>query len=220
MQKQGILHQKALFNFVTKTNGQIDFEHTMGFGNLFLDTSITKSCQLKARIQCLTGSAIPMMKVTSALKLSKIKSTLDENVEELSDDDDELCPVDCVREFNTDEEFSRILEKAKESNALVVVDFYRTSCGSCKYIEQGFMKLCKGSGDQEAPVVFLKHNVLDEYDEQSEVAERLRIRTVPLFHFYKNGVLLEAFPTRDKERILEAILKYTASAPQEVESTS
>ncbi|KAK4428995.1 Thioredoxin-like 4, chloroplastic [Sesamum alatum] len=219
MQKQGIVHHKALFNFVTKTNGQIDFEHTMGFGNLFLDTSITMPCQLKASIQCQTGSAVAMMKGTSPLKLSKIKSMLDENVEELFDDD-ELCPVECVREFKTDEEFSRILEKAKESNALVVVDFYRTSCGSCKYIEQGFTKLCKGSGDQDAPVVFLKHNVIDEYDEQSEVADRLRIRTVPLFHFYKNGVLLEAFPTRDKERILEAILKYTASAPQEVDSTS
>ncbi|GFP91732.1 thioredoxin-like 4 chloroplastic [Phtheirospermum japonicum] len=141
-------------------------------------------------------------------------------VGELSEDDDELCPVECVREFTTDEEFLGILEKAKETNALVVVDFYRTSCGSCRYIEQGFVKLCKGSGNQQAQVIFLKHNVIDEYDEQSEVAERLRIRTVPLFHFYKNGVLLEAFPTRDKERILEAILKYTASASQEVEPVS
>uniref|UniRef100_A0A803LIP5 Thioredoxin domain-containing protein n=1 Tax=Chenopodium quinoa TaxID=63459 RepID=A0A803LIP5_CHEQI len=119
-------------------------------------------------------------------------------------------------EFYTDEEFLRILEKAKKNNTLVVVDFYRTSCGSCKYIEQGFSKLCKASGDDDVPVIFLKHNVLDEYDEQSEVAERLRIKTVPLFHFYKNGVLLEAFPTRDKERITEAIYKYSSSpAPQE-----
>ncbi|XP_023523062.1 thioredoxin-like 4, chloroplastic, partial [Cucurbita pepo subsp. pepo] len=94
----------------------------------------------------------------------------------LSDEDDDLCPVECVREFKTDEEFIRILDRAKESGALVVVDFYRTSCGSCKYIEQGFAKLCRGSGDQEAPVIFLKHNVVDEYDEQSEVAERLRIK--------------------------------------------
>lgn len=129
------------------------------------------------------------------------------------EDDTEVCPVDCVREFKTDEEFSKILEKAKESNSLVVVDFFRTSCGSCKYIEQGFAKLCKGSGDQDAAgVVFLKHNVIDEYDEQSEVAERLRIKAVPLFHFYKDGVLLEAFPTRDKERILAAIGKYTSQA--------
>lgn len=126
------------------------------------------------------------------------------------EDDAELCPVDCVREFKTEEEFRRILDKAKESGSLVVVDFYRTSCGSCKYIEQGFAKLCKGSGDREAGVVFLKHNVIDEYDEQSEVAERLRIKAVPLFHFYKDGVLLEAFPTRDKERIVSAIRKYTS----------
>ncbi|KAL1170459.1 hypothetical protein V6Z11_A05G215100 [Gossypium hirsutum] len=136
---------------------------------------------------------------------------LHHNQRELSDEDDDLCPVDCVREFKTDEEFLKILEKAKETNSLVVVDFYRTSCGSCKYIEQGFSKLCKGAGDEDAGVIFLKHNVIDEYDEQSEVAERLRIRAVPLFHFYKNGVLLEAFPTRDKERIVEAIMKYTST---------
>ncbi|KAK8551950.1 hypothetical protein V6N12_040567 [Hibiscus sabdariffa] len=62
---------------------------------------------------------------------------------------------------------------------------------------------------EAADMIFLKHNVLDEYDERSEVAERLRITTVPLFHFYKNGVLLEASPSRDKERSIEAIKKYT-----------
>ncbi|KAK8580978.1 hypothetical protein V6N13_144034 [Hibiscus sabdariffa] len=125
---------------------------------------------------------------TYTLQRRCIKAVADENQGELSDEDDDLCPVDCVREFKTDEEFLNILEKAKETNSLVVVDFYRTSCGSCKYIEQGFSKLCKGASDEDADVIFLKHNVLDEYDEQSEVAERLRIRAVPLFHFYKNGM--------------------------------
>ena len=45
---------------------------------------------------------------------------------------------------------------------LVVVDFFRTACGACKYIQPGFTKLCKRSGDHHAPVVFLKHNVIDE----------------------------------------------------------
>ena len=58
--------------------------------------------------------------------------------------------------------------------------------------------------------------VIDEYDEQSEVADRLRIKIVPLFHFYKDGALVESFATRDKERILAAIRKY-ASAEQEPE---
>lgn len=81
----------------------------------------------------------------------------------INDEDDEICPVDCVREFKTDEEFLKFLAKAKKSDSLVVVDFYRNSCGSCKYIEQGFAKLCKGSGDQGAGIIFLKHNVRFNY---------------------------------------------------------
>ncbi|KAM0850788.1 hypothetical protein ACQ4PT_052836 [Festuca glaucescens] len=131
--------------------------------------------------------------------------------------DDEFCPVECVTEFKTDDEFTRFLERSKATGALVVVDFFRPSCGSCKYIEQGFMKLCKGSGDEDSPVVFLKHNVIDEYDEQSEVADRLRIKVVPLFHFYKDGVLVESFATRDKERIIAAIAKYTSPEPESQE---
>ncbi|KAE8810523.1 thioredoxin-like 4, chloroplastic [Hordeum vulgare] len=133
------------------------------------------------------------------------------------EEDDESCPVECVTEFKTDEEFSRFLERSRATGALVVVDFFRPSCGSCKYIEQGFMKLCKGSGDHGSPVIFLKHNVIDEYDEQSEVADRLRIKVVPLFHFYKAGVLVESFATRDKERITAAIAKYTS--PQQEKET-
>lgn len=131
------------------------------------------------------------------------------------EEDDESCPVECVTEFKTDEEFARFLERSRATGALVVVDFFRPSCGSCKYIEQGFMKLCKGSGDHGSPVIFLKHNVIDEYDEQSEVADRLRIKVVPLFHFYKGGVLVESFATRDKERITAAIAKYTSPEPEQ-----
>ncbi|XP_037480128.1 thioredoxin-like 4, chloroplastic [Triticum dicoccoides] len=133
------------------------------------------------------------------------------------EEEDESCPVECVTEFKTDEEFSRFLERSRATGALVVVDFFRPSCGSCKYIEQGFMKLCKGSGDHGSPVIFLKHNVIDEYDEQSEVADRLRIKVVPLFHFYKAGVLVESFATRDKDRITAAIAKYTQPDEQEPE---
>ncbi|KAM3299199.1 hypothetical protein ACQJBY_040599 [Aegilops geniculata] len=138
-------------------------------------------------------------------------------VDEEEEEDDESCPVECVTEFKTDEELARFLERSRATGALVVVDFFRPSCGSCKYIEQGFMKLCKGSGDHGSPVIFLKHNVIDEYDEQSEVADRLRIKVVPLFHFYKAGVLVESFATRDKERITAAIAKYTQPDEQEPE---
>ncbi|CAH9077988.1 unnamed protein product [Cuscuta epithymum] len=213
MQRQGILSWRSPFRF---TRGNLNIDDKLGFvaGSIstpsIRHTNMIESCQVKSRGVLISGVSNAETRSGGArLKWSVNNGDVDELFEE-EDDDDECCPVDCVREFTKDEEFLRIMEKAKKSGSLVVVDFYRTSCGSCKYIEKGFSKLCKGSGDQESPVIFLKHNVLDEYDEQSEVAERLRIRTVPLFHFYKNGVLLEAFPTRDKDRILSAILKYSS----------
>ena len=59
------------------------------------------------------------------------------------------------------DEFNKVIESASP-RTLVVVDFFRTACGACKYIQPGFIKLCKRSGDHHAPVVFLKHNVIDE----------------------------------------------------------
>ncbi|XP_062098042.1 thioredoxin-like 4, chloroplastic [Humulus lupulus] len=203
MQGQNAVHYKELFSFRTsaiKRQFKISAPSILSSSNP-VRTHVTFSL-VREKISLTPCCTIRPTKIKAA----------DGNQGELPDEDDDLCPVDCVREFKTDDEFLKILDKAKEHGSLVVVDFYRTSCGSCKYIEQGFAKLCRGAGDEEASVIFLKHNVIDEYDEQSEVAERLRIKTVPLFYFYKNGVLLEAFPTRDKERIIAAIRKYTSPA--------
>ncbi|EEF52402.1 thioredoxin-like 4, chloroplastic [Ricinus communis] len=218
MQKQNILHSNASFGFGKSPEEQLGsrIPHVIPRMCLY---RYAKSCLIRAKAVPITKTiSLDFLKNSDAFLLQPARIKLgvtDGNLGELSDEDDEdLCPVDCVKEFKTDEEFFKILEKAKETDSLVVVDFYRPSCGSCKYIEQGFAKLCRGAGDNEASVIFLKHNVIDEYDEQSEVAERLRIKTVPLFHFYKGGVLLEAFPTRDKERITASILKYSSPASQ------
>ncbi|XP_077224504.1 thioredoxin-like 4, chloroplastic isoform X1 [Tasmannia lanceolata] len=214
MPRQSLLQPRASFNPVKILDGLpcvVPGSLHAGFRNQ------SKFWLLKANIPSILKNAnLDTVKLNNGVQATEYKDKLGENQGELSDidEDDGLCPVECVREFKTDEEFLKILDRAKETNSLVVVDFYRTSCGSCKYIEHGFAKLCKGSGDEGAPVIFLKHNVIDQYDEESEVADRLRIRAVPLFHFYKNGVLLEAFPTRDKDRILAAILKYTEPTSQ------
>lgn len=67
--------------------------------------------------------------------------------------------MECVREFKSRSEFDEILQSSQEQNALVVVDFFKTACGSCRYIEKGFTKLCKGAGNTDVSVLFLKHNV-------------------------------------------------------------
>ncbi|XP_056177264.1 thioredoxin-like 4, chloroplastic isoform X2 [Syzygium oleosum] len=181
MQKTSIFNCKAPFGFHGNPIGQYDHQFTYATSCFYTGRDDVRLCAkwVKVPLPSTTHSAaLNHLKVGHDCRRAKVKCVAYEDQGKLLDEDDDLCPVDCVREFKTDEEFFRILEKAKETNALVVVDFYRTSCGSCKYIEQGFAKICKGAGDQEASVIFLKHNVIDEYDEESEVAERLRIRVV------------------------------------------
>lgn len=215
--KQNILYYKAAFSFRKIADGRYDSGMCSIAPHSLMERCMTKSGHLKAKVPSIIKIAgLNCTTIGNSFQTAEIESVPNKNPEDFPEEDDELCPAECVREFGTDEEFHRILEKAKERNSLVVVDFYRTSCGSCKYIAQIFSKLCKGSGNQDAKVMFLKHNVIDEYEEQSEVAERLRIKAVPLFHFYKDGVLLEAFPTRDKDRIVAAIKKYTAPASPDI----
>ncbi|KAM0968417.1 hypothetical protein ACFX2J_016681 [Malus domestica] len=212
MQRQTILYgSKATASFNFATNPNTKHGSTSPFQ--------VKFCLVKANFPSNIIKGLEASGYRHAFGHVEVRVASGNLGELAEEDDDDVCPVECVREFSTDAEFSKILETAKETGALVVVDFYRTSCGSCKYIEQGFSKLCKGAGDGEAAVIFLKHNVIDEYDEQSEVADRLRIKTVPLFHFYKDGILLEAFPTRDKERITAAISKYTSPASQDTRAS-
>jgi thiol-disulfide isomerase/thioredoxin len=74
---------------------------------------------------------------------------------------------------------------------VVVLDLYKTSCGACKYLMPGFLNLCKDAYNEEQPnVMFLKHNVYDdEEEEKTDLARRLRVQvchapsTVPLLRF-------------------------------------
>lgn len=122
-------------------------------------------------------------------------------------EDDMLCTPDCVKQIFTASEFKEALQ-AENTNTLVVVDFYKTACGSCRYIQPGFVKLCHTLEEEHAPVVFLKHNVIDKADQDTDLSEMLKIRNVPLFQFYRDNELLEQFATRDKERIGNAINRH------------
>jgi len=122
------------------------------------------------------------------------------------------CPIECVIELVGAEgdgvaAFDEALAAAHPT-ALVVVDFYKTACGACRYVAPGFVKLCKKAGKDggdQPDVVFLKHNVLDEDGGRSELAVREGVRAVPTFVFYRGGAKLEAFPTRDRAVIAAAV---------------
>eukprot|EP01026_Neomeris_dumetosa_P050818 TRINITY_DN4460_c0_g1_i3.p2 TRINITY_DN4460_c0_g1~~TRINITY_DN4460_c0_g1_i3.p2 ORF type:complete len:202 (-),score=23.87 TRINITY_DN4460_c0_g1_i3:162-767(-) len=119
---------------------------------------------------------------------------------------DEVCPVECVQEIFTPAEFKENVKQATKGT-LVVCDFFKRSCGACKYIQPGFVKLCKSVEASDTPsVIFIKHNVFDDdEDELTDLARNLKIKMVPLFQLYKNGELVDSFPTRDKKKILDKV---------------
>ncbi|KAJ7515208.1 hypothetical protein O6H91_22G005700 [Diphasiastrum complanatum] len=130
------------------------------------------------------------------------------------------CPIDCVRVVHNLVEFENILKEADATNDLVVVDFYNSSCGACKYMLPQFMKLCKRGCSEECiveeenGVIYVKHNVLDEYDDMTDLATLYSIRSVPMFAFFKNGALVEQFPTRDRRKLEQAICRLLSTTTE------
>lgn len=121
------------------------------------------------------------------------------------------CPVHCVREVHNYREFEKVVNDAQQQNKLVVMDFYDTSCGACKYILHQFIKICKkGCGEEcsvgdELGVVFIKHNIKDQYDELTDLARFYSIRSVPMFSFFVDGCRVRQFATRDRLQLENTI---------------
>ncbi|KAI4884985.1 hypothetical protein NFI96_020251, partial [Prochilodus magdalenae] len=83
------------------------------------------------------------------------------------------------------EDFEAALRNAGDK--LVVVDFTASWCGPCRMIGPYFKKLSQSPDNKN--VVFLKVDV----DEAQDVASSCGIRSMPTFHFYKNGEKVEEF---------------------------
>eukprot|EP00850_Spirogloea_muscicola_P001258 SM000004S15128 [mRNA] locus=s4:1378532:1379919:- [translate_table: standard] len=136
--------------------------------------------------------------------------------EELRAKEEEVtCPVDCVVDVRSRAQFEHILREAEDARELVVVDFYNSSCGACKYINNLFVRMCKrGCGEvcvaddgEGVNVRFVKHNVRDDYDDLSDLAKFYCIRSVPTFSFFMDGSRVEQFATRDRRRLEAAIAR-------------
>ncbi|KAI5063819.1 hypothetical protein GOP47_0020489 [Adiantum capillus-veneris] len=103
------------------------------------------------------------------------------------------CPLECIREVFTLSQFENVLYDAEQTNKLVMIDFYSSSCGACKYLLPQVINLCKKGCEDSCPVddswgiIFLKHNVRDDYDELTDLARFYAIRVVPSFTFFQNG---------------------------------
>ena len=48
------------------------------------------------------------------------------------------------------------------------------------------------------------------YEELSDLSQKYKIRSVPLFMFWKGGEVVEQFATRERVRVAQAINKHAA----------
>ncbi|KAJ1454736.1 hypothetical protein M885DRAFT_464997 [Pelagophyceae sp. CCMP2097] len=91
-----------------------------------------------------------------------------------------VCARPAVRELRTPEEYEQLLAHHKQSTGLpVVVDFYSDSCGPCRMIAPAFKKIAEEYKDR---AVFAKVNM-----QSNPVGQRLRVQSMPTFHFYLGG---------------------------------
>lgn len=64
------------------------------------------------------------------------------------------------------------------------------SCGSCKQVLQHCSQLCQENSQQKAGVLFLKHNVWNEFDDLTDVARMYKAKAVPSFIFLTGGAMV------------------------------
>lgn len=103
-----------------------------------------------------------------------------------------------VKKINEKEFQNEVLN---EKNKLVFVDFYADWCGPCRLTSP----LVEELANELPNVKFIKINV----DENSELASRYSIFSIPTFLFFKNGeVVHQLVGANSKQRFIEEINKF------------
>lgn len=86
---------------------------------------------------------------------------------------------------------------------LVVVDFFATWCGPCKFIAPKLVELQEKYADK---VVIIKVDI----EKNLELVDHYRIQSMPTFMFFKELENVDQFSGADAEKLVEVIEKHTA----------
>jgi len=109
--------------------------------------------------------------------------------------------VMAVSDVSNEESFDTIIKDAKGS--LVVIDYSTTWCGPCKVIAPKFDEL----SDKYPQAKFLKV-IGDASPEASKLMKREGVRSVPSFHYFKNGEKVDVVNGANAAAIEAAITKH------------
>lgn len=105
-----------------------------------------------------------------------------------------------VVDIDSEKAFDKTVTSAGSS--LVIVDYSTTWCGPCKVIAPKFDEL----SDKYPDAVFLKV-IGDANPDASKLMKREGVRSVPSFHYFKNGEKVDVVNGANAEAIEAAITK-------------
>lgn len=92
------------------------------------------------------------------------------------------------------------LTSAFESTVIVIC-FYKRSCGTCKNMLLKYGQLAQDAKREWARAVFLKHNIINEFDDVSDVARLHKVKATPGFIFFDDGAVVKRLSLRDAREI-------------------
>lgn len=92
----------------------------------------------------------------------------------------------------------------KAGSQLVVIFLYTRSCGACKQLLADFQALCEEAARMRTRAVFVRHNLLNEFDYWSDVSVFYRTRVVPCILFVDHGAVVKRLTLHDVRRMGEA----------------
>lgn len=76
---------------------------------------------------------------------------------------------------------------------LTILALYSTSCGICKVTRCAYESICRDSHHERARVVYLEHDINDEFDFPSDIAQYYRVKKVPTWLVFVDGAMIDTF---------------------------
>lgn len=86
-------------------------------------------------------------------------------------------------------------------NSIIVICFYKRSCGTCKSMLRRYEQLAMDAKREWARAVFLKHDIINEFDDVSDVARLYKVKATPGFIFFDEGAVVKRLSLRDVREI-------------------
>jgi len=152
---------------------------------------------------CKDGKLVEIIEENDMEKVKKILAMSDAEIEKLHEEKklEEERLKKLVPQLDTEEEY---MSKIKDSENIIVVDYYATWCGPCIHFAPTFLKMADEYEKDNKRVKFCKIDC----DKNTAAKKHAEIKCFPTFQIWKNGEKLGACEGASKVKLTELIEKH------------